>query len=78
MVRKYDSLSYQGINVNGWPWVGYGSGIPIPTRKVYPWIPDYQYPLISIPESYPNILSMDINTLPETFFFFFLIQNILT
>ena len=36
------------------------------TRKVYPWIHDYQYQLISIPESYPNILSMDIYTLPET------------
>ena len=48
---------------------------PYPTRKVCPWIPEYQYPLVSIPESYPNILSMNIHTLLETLFFFFLNNN---
>ena len=28
-------------------------------------MPEYQYPLVSIPESYPDILSMDIHTLPK-------------
>ena len=50
---------------------------PYPARKVCPWIPNYQYPLVPIPESYPNILSMDIHTLPETHLILFLIQNIL-
>ena len=43
----------------------------------------HEYPIINtrlsipIPESYPNILSMDIHTLPETHLILFLIQNIL-
>ena len=39
---------------------------PYPTRNICPWIPKYQYPLISIPDPYPNVLSMDIHTLPKT------------
>ena len=48
---------------------------PYPTRNVCPWIPEYQYPLLSIPNSYPNLLFMDIHTLPETHLFLFKIQK---
>ena len=36
---------------------------------------EYQYPLLSIPNSYPNLLFMDIHTQPETHLFLFKIQK---
>ena len=48
---------------------------PYPTQNVCPWIPEYQYLLLFIPNSYPNLLSMDIHTLPETHLFLFKIQK---
>ena len=54
------------IQRQGWPWVGYGSGIPIPYPKYLSMDTEYQYPLISILDPYPDLLSMDIHTLPKT------------
>ena len=53
---------------------GHGQGMdrvyPYPTQNVYPWISGYQYPLLSIPNCYPNLLSMDIHNLSETHLIF--------
>ena len=72
--NKYNQCLFNGMVRDG-----HGQGMdrvyPYPTRKAYPWMPEYQYPLISISESYPDILFMDIHTLPKTHLFIYLFIN---
>ena len=62
LLRLYES-EFDCRDGHGW---GMDRVYPYPTRKVCPWMPEYHYPLVSIPEFYLDLLSMDIHTLPET------------
>ena len=61
-------------STQGWPWVGYGQGMPIPnpinlsmdTQLPYP---NYLTQLVSISNCYPVCLPMDIHTLPKPNFY---------